>query len=291
MSSISSLFHKNSPLLCQVEKDTEVMERKKFKKMSPADWNKYTASMSKALGELEKREKQTKENQEAEKALENLKKQKVKGRNDDNEPALGYDEIETPNNDDLNDDFSHLESLMTAEESGDQELSNDTTKSKETKKPKGEKKPYVPPTEIQYEEYIRSNLNFLSYVPIMFVSATTGFSVPSLLDTAVESFYEREKRLKTSDLLKIIRHATMKHHLPQKGKHKLTIRFAAQADLYPPTFVFFVNNPDAVPRNYQKFMENCIRETHPFTGTPIRVVFRKNSNKYVDEKNKKDKEK
>jgi KH-domain-like of EngA bacterial GTPase enzymes, C-terminal len=136
-----------------------------------------------------------------------------------------------------------------------------------------------------YESATRTQLNFLPFVPFTFISATTGYRVPSLMDLAVEVFHERGKRIKTQDMFEILRTAVLRHKLPTKGRNLLRVRFATQVDAYPPTFVFFVNNPEVVQNHYEKFLETCIREKYKFLGTPIRLLFKKNSNKFV--KNKK----
>lgn len=138
--------------------------------------------------------------------------------------------------------------------------------------------------ELEYEEAARTQLKFLPFVPFSFISATTGYRVPSLMDLAVEVFHERGIHIKTQDMFEVLRTASLRHKLPGKGKNMLRVRFASQVDAYPPTFVFFVNNPDAVQQHYEKFLETCIREKYQFLGTPIRLIFKKNSNKYTNDK-------
>ncbi len=135
-----------------------------------------------------------------------------------------------------------------------------------------------------YEETVRKQLQFMPYAPVFFISATTGYRVPSLMDLAVDVFQERGKRLKTQELMEVISTSSLRHKLPTKGRNLLRVKFATQATAYPPTFIFFVNNPDSVPQHYQKFLESCIREKYRFVGTPVRIVFKKSTNKYVDQK-------
>lgn len=175
---------------------------------------------------------------------------------------------------------SKEESQTTEEEEGESE----------NKKKEGEairKKKHKPTQEEEaYETAARTQLRFMPFVPFTFISATTGYRVPSLMDQAVGVFHERGKRIKTQDMFEVLRTAALRHKLPGKGKNLLRVRFATQIDAYPPTFVFFVNNPDVVQQHYEKFLEACIREKYQFSGTPIRLLFKKNSNKYVDQKSK-----
>lgn len=138
--------------------------------------------------------------------------------------------------------------------------------------------------EDDYEVAARSQLHFMPFVPFTFISATTGYRVPHLMDLAVEVYHERSKHIKISDMFEILRTASLRHKLPGKGRNLLRVRFAMQTEAFPPTFVFFVNNPEAVPQSYEKFLESCIREKYPFRGTPIRLVFKQNTNKYVEHK-------
>lgn len=138
-------------------------------------------------------------------------------------------------------------------------------------------------TSYQYEENVRNQLQFMPFVPVTFISATTGYRVPSLMDLAVKVFHERGKRIKTHDMFEILQTASIRHRLPTKGRKLLRVKFATQANAYPPTFVFFVNNPEVVQAHYEKFLETCIREKYQFVGTPIRLMFKKNTNKYTDE--------
>jgi len=128
----------------------------------------------------------------------------------------------------------------------------------------------------EYEEQIRDQLGFLSFVPVLYCSAKTGFQVDLLLDLAIDVYREREKRIKTHHLHDIIKHAKLLHKPPTKGKRKLTIKHITQADQYPPTFIFFVNHPDLATDSYQRFLSHKIREFYPFKGTPLRLLFREN---------------
>lgn len=129
----------------------------------------------------------------------------------------------------------------------------------------------------EYEEKIRQELNFLPYVPLVFISAKTGQRVGKILEKVVEVNEARYQRIPTGALNKFMRDATAKHAPPSKGGKRVKFFFATQPAVAPPTFVFFVNKPDWVNFGYQRYLENRLREAFPFPGTPIRLIFRARS--------------
>jgi GTP-binding protein len=125
-----------------------------------------------------------------------------------------------------------------------------------------------------YEEKIREALNFMSYVPILFISALTGQRINQVLETAIQVYHERVRRIPTSELNQIIREAMMRHAPTSKDPRKLKVYYATQVRVDPPTFLFHVNNTELVHFTYERYLENRIREAYPMTGTPIRLSFR-----------------
>jgi GTPase len=128
-------------------------------------------------------------------------------------------------------------------------------------------------TAIEYTAIVRRDLNFVDWAPIVFTSALTGQRAPRLLDLAWEAQAERDKRVTTPKLIEMVRAAVQRHPRSEAGR-QLKIYYATQADVRPPTFVFFVNDPKLVHFTYQRYLENQIREHFGFTGTAIRLVFR-----------------
>ncbi len=126
-----------------------------------------------------------------------------------------------------------------------------------------------------YIAEIRQKLHFLDYVPILFVSAKTGQRVSRILPTALQVNEARLTRLPTSLVNRILQEAQDIHTPPTKGGKMLKIYFGAQVSVAPPTFVLQVNDPDLMHFTYLRFLENRIREAHPFPGTPIRIIPRK----------------
>ncbi len=123
-------------------------------------------------------------------------------------------------------------------------------------------------------QHIRQTLKFLDYAPIRFVSAKTGYGVPGLLPMALQVYQERHMRLSTSELNRLIREALEEQPPPSRKGRPLKIYYVTQARTDPPTIVFFVNDADLVHFSYERYLENRIRARYPFTGTPLRLVFR-----------------
>ena len=120
---------------------------------------------------------------------------------------------------------------------------------------------------------IRRDLNFVDWAPIVFISALTGQRAPRVLDLAYAAQEERDKRVTTPKLIEMVREAVQRHPRSEAGR-QLKIYYATQADVRPPTFVFFVNDPKLVHFTYQRYLENQIRGAFGFQGTAIRMIFR-----------------
>ncbi len=132
-------------------------------------------------------------------------------------------------------------------------------------------------TVYQYTDELRSALNFMPYVPLLFISAKTGQRIGKIMPAVTEVYEARFKRIATSDLNRLVRDAIGRHPPPQKGGLRVKIFYSTQAGVDPPTFVFFVNKPEWVHFSYRRYLENRIREEYPFPGTPIRLVMRPRS--------------
>jgi GTP-binding protein len=129
----------------------------------------------------------------------------------------------------------------------------------------------------EYTQHVRQALNFLSYVPVIFISAETGQRVHQVLETAVQVQEERVTRLSTSRVNRIIREALDNHPPPSKAGQHLKIYYGAQVRSEPPTFLLHVNEPKLAHFTYIRYLENRIRAEHPFLGTPIRIILRPRS--------------
>lgn len=122
--------------------------------------------------------------------------------------------------------------------------------------------------------YIRKKLKFLSYSPVIYSSAKFGQGVDRVMPQAFEVYQERQKRIATTEVNSVVQRAVAAHNLPRKGKKQLKILYATQAEVSPPTFVFFVNEPGLIHFSYQHYLENKLRQAFGFAGTPLRFVFK-----------------
>jgi GTP-binding protein len=123
-----------------------------------------------------------------------------------------------------------------------------------------------------YTQLIRQQLNFMSYVPMLFISAKTGQRVDQVLPMALQVQEERLARLSTSKINAVLQKAQDKHPAPSQAGRQLKIYYATQVRSDPPTFLLFVNDPSLMHFTYARFLENRIREEYGFLGTPIRIV-------------------
>ena len=125
-----------------------------------------------------------------------------------------------------------------------------------------------------YTAHIREELNFMDYVPMVFISALTGKRVDQVLPLALQVQEERLVRLSTSQINKIIQRAQDMHAAPSKTGRALRIYYGTQVRSDPPTFMLYVNNPELAHFSYLRYLENQIRKDYPFIGTPIRLVLK-----------------
>ncbi|OGO12237.1 MAG: ribosome biogenesis GTPase Der [Chloroflexi bacterium RBG_13_68_17] len=128
-----------------------------------------------------------------------------------------------------------------------------------------------------FAERIRHQLNFMDFVPVLFISAKTGQRVHQVLPTALQVQEERLRRIPTGELNRLVQEALGEHAPPSKGGRFLKILYASQVRTDPPTFLFHVNDPELVHFTYQRFLENRLRQVYGFLGTPLRLSFRKRS--------------
>jgi len=125
-----------------------------------------------------------------------------------------------------------------------------------------------------FTKRVRQELNFMSYVPVLFISAKTGQRIDQVLPKALQVHEERLVRLPTSHLNQILRKALDQHPSPSRAGRHLKIYYGTQVRSDPPTFLLYVNDPKLVHFTYVRFLENRIREFHAFLGTPIRIALR-----------------
>lgn len=124
----------------------------------------------------------------------------------------------------------------------------------------------------EYTRRIRSDLNFMDYVPLLFISAKTGQRVDQVLPLALRVQEERLARLTTSKINKVLVEAQDRHPAPARAGRQLKMYYGTQVRSDPPTFMIYINDPKLMHFSYLRFLENRIREAYGFLGTPIRIV-------------------
>jgi len=130
-------------------------------------------------------------------------------------------------------------------------------------------------TMAEYTKWVRETLRFLDYVPVLFISALTGQRVHKVVPMALVVQEARFRRISTADLNRLVRDALARHAPPSKRGKRLKIYYVSQPGVDPPTFVFHVNNPDLMHFSYERYLENRLREAYEFSGTPLRLLFRR----------------
>ncbi|WPK11734.1 ribosome biogenesis GTPase Der [Lysinibacillus louembei] len=125
-----------------------------------------------------------------------------------------------------------------------------------------------------YTQQIREHFLFLDYAPIIFVSAKTKQRVHQILAIVQRVSENHAMRIQSSILNEVIEDSVARNPAPADKGRRLRIYYATQVAIQPPTFVVFVNDPELMHFSYERFLENRIRETFDFEGTPIRLITR-----------------
>ncbi len=130
----------------------------------------------------------------------------------------------------------------------------------------------------EFNKKLENDFSFMSYVLFAYVSAKTGQRLKDLY-CLIDSVYEQNsRRISTGSLNELLSYATARVQPPSDKGKRLKVYYITQASTKPPTFVIFVNNKDLFHFSYQRYLENQIRETFGFKGTPIRIIIRERKN-------------
>lgn len=121
---------------------------------------------------------------------------------------------------------------------------------------------------------IREHFLFLDYAPIMFVSAISGKRVHNILEVVNKVNDNHSRRIQSSILNEVIEDAVAMNPAPSDKGRRLRLYYATQVAIQPPTFVVFVNEPELMHFSYERFLQNRIRESFDFEGTPLRLITR-----------------
>lgn len=125
-----------------------------------------------------------------------------------------------------------------------------------------------------FNKKMQGDLKFMDYLVPVYVSALTGQRVDKILSLALEVYAQATKRVATGVLNDVITDAIVAVEPPSHNGKKLKVYYVTQSGVCPPTFVFFVNDAKLMHFSYQRYLENTLRKTFEFKGTPIRIVVR-----------------
>jgi GTP-binding protein len=123
------------------------------------------------------------------------------------------------------------------------------------------------------QEELIEKAPFLRYVPFVYGSALTGQRVRRVLDLILEVAAQREQRVPTAEVNKVLTQLLERNAPPQKPGEEVKLLYASQIATAPPTFAIVSNRPDDVPEPYQRYLVHGFRAAWPFTGSPVRLKF------------------
>ena len=126
----------------------------------------------------------------------------------------------------------------------------------------------------KYQKQVIEDLKFMSYAPVLFVSARSGQRVSVILDKVKEVYATACRRITTGVLNDVLNDAVMALQPPMQGGRRLKIYYATQGGVQPPSFVLFVNDEKLMFFAYERYLENYFRKTFQLEGTPIRFILR-----------------
>ena len=126
----------------------------------------------------------------------------------------------------------------------------------------------------EYNKRIRTALSYMPYAPIVYVSALTGQRVANLYEMINNVYAEARRRITTGVLNDLLNDATTRVQPPSDKGKRLKVYYMTQTSIAPPTFVIFCNSEELFHFSYRRYIENCLRDTFGFEGTPIKIVIR-----------------
>ena len=126
----------------------------------------------------------------------------------------------------------------------------------------------------EYNKKIRTALAYMPYAPIVYVSALTGQRVANIYEMINEVYAESRRRITTGVLNDLLNDATTRVQPPSDKGKRLKVYYMTQTSVAPPTFVIFCNSEELFHFSYRRYIENCLRDTFGFNGTPIKIVIR-----------------
>ncbi len=127
----------------------------------------------------------------------------------------------------------------------------------------------------EYEKALKERLAPFTDVPILFISAREKTRIFKAIETGLQVYENRSRKVSTSQLNDTMLKAVEKYHAPVVRGHAIKIKYVTQLPTVVPSFAFFTNFPDDIKTPYKNYLENQLREKFDFTGVPIRIFFRK----------------
>lgn len=126
----------------------------------------------------------------------------------------------------------------------------------------------------EYKQKLAVDFSFMSYAPVLFISAKTGQRLEKLFEMIAFVHAQNSMRISTGRLNEVLAEATARVQPPTDKGKRLKIYYMTQVSTRPPTFVFFVNNAELFHFSYQRYLENQIRDVFGLDGTPVRFIIR-----------------
>ena len=130
-------------------------------------------------------------------------------------------------------------------------------------------------TAVRGERELVARAPFLEFIPFLYVSAKTGQRVPRLLELIVTVAEERQKRVPTSEVNRVLETLVERQQPPQPVGEGVRLFYASQIGTAPPRFAVVANRPDAIPESYTRYLLHGFREAWEFTGAPVTIKFRR----------------
>ncbi|MEN6445476.1 MAG: ribosome biogenesis GTPase Der [Candidatus Cloacimonas sp.] len=126
----------------------------------------------------------------------------------------------------------------------------------------------------KYLQNLHYQMPFLQFAPVLFISAKTSQRINRIMETVAQIEVESEKRISTSELNRFMETVIMHRPPTHPSGRQVKIYYITQAQVKPPTFIFFCNTPSLITENYRRFLHNQLRETFKFEGVSIKLIFK-----------------
>jgi GTP-binding protein len=131
----------------------------------------------------------------------------------------------------------------------------------------------------RFLDTVQSTLAYMTYAPIVFISALTGLRINKLFETIDMVIQNQSMRIQTGVMNEILYDAMAMNQPPSDKGKRLKIYYMTQVSIKPPTFILFINDKELMHFSYTRYIENQIREAFGFKGTPIRLIARERKEK------------